>query len=129
MSQAVVVGANCLCTFGTAPAPLKVTSQSTVLFEGKPVATIQDAAPMSNVGPFGMCTTLSNPAVASATAAALGVLTPQPCTPVPAGTWIPTQTKDLIGGKPCLTQDCKLMCSYGGQITISMPGQTKVTAG
>ena len=118
-----------MCTFGTAPAPIKVTSQSTVMADGKPVATIQDCAAMSNVGPFGMCTTLTNPQVASATAAALGVLTPQPCVPVPAGTWIPTQTTNLIDGKPVLTQDCKLMCSYAGQITITLPGQASVTVG
>ena len=122
------MSANLLCTFGTAPAPIKVTSQSVVLTEGKPAATIQDCAPMTNVGPFGMCTSLANPAVASATAAALGVLTPQPCTPVPAGTWIPTKPTIIIGGKPCLTQDCKLMCSYAGSISITMPGQMKVTA-
>ncbi len=129
MSQAVIMGANCMCTFGTAPAPLKVTSQTKVLIDGKPAATIQDCNPMSNIGPFGMCTTLSNPQVASATAAALGVLTPQPCVPVSAGTWIPTQTKGLIDGKPGLTQDCKMMCSYGGQITITTPGQAKTTLG
>jgi hypothetical protein len=113
---------------GTAPAPIKVTSQSKVMTQGKPAATIQDAAPMSNVGPFGMCTSLANPAVASATAAALGVLTPQPCTPVPAGIWIPTKPKVLVEGKPCLTQDCKMMCSYAGSISITLPGQTKVNA-
>ncbi len=120
------MGAQCLCTFGTGPAPIKVTSQTKVLEDGKPGATIQDAAPMTNVGPFGMCTTLSNPQVASATAAALGVLTPQPCVPVTAGTWIQPNTKVLVDGKPVLTQDCKLMCSYGGQITITNPGQTKI---
>ncbi|MBQ9549541.1 MAG: DUF4280 domain-containing protein [Lachnospiraceae bacterium] len=122
------MSANLLCTFGTAPAPIKVTSQSVVLTEGKPAATIQDCAPMTNVGPFGLCTSLANPTVAAATTAALGVLTPQPCTPVPAGTWIPTKPAIIIGGKPCLTQDCKLMCSYGGSISITMPGQMKVTA-
>ncbi|MBO5551456.1 MAG: DUF4280 domain-containing protein [Lachnospiraceae bacterium] len=128
MSLLVAVGANTLCTMGTAPAPIKVTSQTKVMTEGKPAATIQDCAPMTNVGPYGMCTSLANPAVAAATAAALGVLTPQPCTPVPAGTWIPTKPKILLDGKPCLTQDCKLMCGYAGQITITLPGQTKTNA-
>ena len=128
MSLLATVGANLLCTMGTTPAPLKVTSQSKVLSQGKPSGTIQDAMAMSNVGPFGMCTSLANPAVASATAAALGVLTPQPCVPMPAGTWIPTKPKVLIEGKPCLTQDCKMMCSYAGSISITLPGQTKVNA-
>ena len=129
MSQAVVVGANCMCSFGTTPAPLKVTSQSAVVIGGSPAATIQDSGAMTNVGPFGMCTTLSNPQVASATTAALGVLTPQPCTPMPAGTWIPTQQTALINGKPALTQDCKMVCAYAGQITITLPGQASVTIG
>ncbi len=127
MGMAINMGAQCLCTFGTGPAPITVTSQSKVLIDGKPAATIQDAAPMSNVGPFAMCTTLSNPQVASATAAALGVLTPQPCVPVTTGAWIPSGGSVLIDGKPALTQECKLMCTYGGQITIMNPGQTKVT--
>ena len=128
MSLLVAMGATSMCTMGTTPAPIKVTSQTKVLTEGKPAATIQDCAPMSNVGPYGMCTSLANPQVAAATAAALGVLTPQPCIPAPAGTWIPTKPKVLVDGKPCLTQDCKMMCAYAGSISITLPGQTKVNA-
>ncbi len=125
MSVMCTMGANLLCSFGTAPAPLKVTQNALVLAEGKPCATIMDAMPITNVGPFGMCTSLANPLVASATAAALGVLTPQPCVPQTAS-FIPISTKVLIGGKPCLTQDCKLICPYAGQISITLPGQVKV---
>ena len=128
MSELTTATAQCMCTMGTAPAPLKVTSQATVLASGKPCGTIQDAQAFANIGPFGMCISLANPAVASATAAALGVLTPQPCTPVPAGCWIPTKPKILIGGKPCLASDCKMMCAYAGSISITFPGQVKVTA-
>ena len=128
MSQLVAMGGNLMCTNGTTPAPIKVTSQSKVTTEGKPAATIQDCAPTSNVGPFGMCTTMANPQVASATAAAMGVLTPQPCVPAVVGTWIPTAPKILVDGKPCLTQDCKLTCMYAGQISVTQPGQTKVSA-
>ena len=61
---------------------------------GRPMCTgsaanTADVAPMVNVPPFGMCQLISNPMVAAATAAALGVFTPMPCVPVPAGTWIP----------------------------------------
>ncbi len=128
MSELVVATGTATCTMGTAPAPIKVTSQGKVLAGGKPCGTIADAQGMANVGPFGMCTSLANPAVASATAAALGVLTPQPCTPVPAGTWIPTKPKILVGGKPCLSNDCKMICGYAGSISIVNPGQVKVTA-
>ena len=127
MGQVVITGGMCACSFGTTPGNINVTSQATVLVEGKPCATIQDCQ-MLNITPFGMCTSLANPQVAAATAAALGVLTPQPCMLMPMGTWIPTQTKVLAGGKPVLTHDCRLTCSNGmGQISITTPGQFKTS--
>ncbi|MCR5594693.1 MAG: DUF4280 domain-containing protein [Lachnospiraceae bacterium] len=128
MSELVAAGGNAMCTMGTAPAPVKVTSQTSVLTEGKPAGTIQDCQGAANIGPFGMCTSMANPAVSAATAAAMGVLTPQPCMPMPAGPWIATKPKVLIGGKPCLTNDCKMMCAYAGSISVTFPGQVKVTA-
>ena len=128
MSELVAAGGTAVCSMGTAPAPVKVTSQSKVLAEGKPAATITDSQGGANIGPFGLCTSMANPAVSAATAAAMGVLTPQPCTPVPAGTWIATKPKVIIGGKPCLTGDCKMMCAYAGSVSVTFPGQVKVTA-
>ena len=127
MGMVVATGAQMMCSFGTTPANLTATNQQTVLVEGKPAATIADTAPMVNIQPFGMCTSLANPQVAAATAAALGVLTPQPCIPAPAGTWIPSQSTVLCSGSPCLTNDCKLMCSYAGSISIVNPGQAKAS--
>lgn len=124
MGQLVVTGGSAMCTFGAAPGTINVTSQTMCLACGRPAATIQDCQP-ANVT-FGMCSSLANPQVAAATAAANGVLTPQPCALVPAGTWIPTKPTVLIGGKSCLTSDCKLMCAYGGSISIVSPGQTTV---
>lgn len=127
MAQMVVAGATAICTFGTAPGTLNVTSQTTCMTEGKPAATIQDAQP-TNITPFGMCTSMANPQVAAATAAAMGVLTPQPCMLVPAGTWTPTAPGITISGQPCLTSDSKLMCSNGGgSISITYPGQVKAS--
>ena len=125
MGIAVVTGASVMCPFGTSPATLTVTSQTFVLADGKPMATIADAS-IANMPTFGMCSSLANPQVASATAAALGVLTPQPCVPAVAGTWIPTQMKCLAGGKPCLAGDATAICSYGGSLSIINPGQNKV---
>lgn len=125
MGQIVVTGGSCLCSFGTTPGTINATSQQSVMVEGKPAATIMDCQ-KANISPFGMCTSLANPTVAAATAAALGVLTPQPCMMMPAGTWIPTQTKVIAGGKPCLTNDAKMMCATGaGSISITNPGQAK----
>ena len=123
MGQVVTTGASMICSFGAGASTLNVTSQQTTLCGGKPAATISDAGSMTNIPPFGMCSSLANPQVAAATAAAMGVLTPQPCVPQPTGAWIPTQGTVLAGGKPCLTNDCKLMCMYGGSITITTPGQ------
>lgn len=127
MGFAAVTGAQLQCPFGNAPCNLVVTSQQKVMADGKPVATIQDCAPNSNIPPFGMCMSLANPTVAAATAAALGVLTPQPCTPVPAGTWIPGNPKVMADSKVILTNEASLMCGMGmGKISIINPGQTKV---
>ena len=125
MAFPVVTGATCMCTMGTAPGQINPTNQPSIHVGGKPVASIADAAPMTNITPFGMCTSMANPAVAAATAAALGVLTPQPCTPTPAGTWI-CPGKVRVGGKPVLTNEGKIMCAFAGSISITNPGQQTV---
>lgn len=126
MGMMVVTGACCQCSFGTAPCTLQVTSQMNCMADGKPIATIQDGQPGINLPGFGMCTSLANPTVAAATAAALGVLTPQSCNPVPAGPWTAANPKVLAGGIPCLTSDAVLLCGLGaGSISVLMPGQSK----
>ena len=127
MGLVVCQGANLTCTFGTTPSQLMCTNAVMVQAQGKPVATIADAAPMANIMPFGMCSSLANPQVAAATAAALGVLTPQPCIPSTAS-WIPSGVTVLAQGKPCVTNECKCMCMYGGQISVVYPGQTMVNS-
>jgi hypothetical protein len=96
---------------------------------GAPAGNITDQAPIANVCPFGACTSLANPAVAAATAAALGVLTPMPCAPVPTGSWLPGAPKTLFKGAPALDMTSKLMCSWGGVIQVINPGQFKVIHG
>ena len=63
--------------------------------------------------------------IVQSVAAALGVLTPQPCTPTPAGTWI-CPGKVRVGGKPVLTNEGKIMCAFAGSISITNPGQQTV---
>lgn len=109
-----------MCSFGMAPSTLNVLPTSRVLVDGKPAATIADSVPMLNIPPFGMCTSLANPTVASATSAALGVLTPMPCVPV-TNPWVPPSPTVLIGGKPALSQTAKCMCNWGGVIQITAP--------
>lgn len=125
MGQVVVTGGTAQCTCGTLPGMIAAGAQKTMLAEGKPVATIVDFN-MQCITPFGLCTTLQNPVVQAATAAALGVLTPQPCTLVPVGTWKPTKVTMQAGGSPVLTNECQGACAYGGCITITNPGQSTV---
>jgi hypothetical protein len=120
--QTAVMGASLACTFGLAPSALVVLPAKRVLVEKRPAATIADVAPMVNIPPFGMCTSPSNPTVAAATAAALGVLTPMPCIPAPVGLWAPGAPMSLVGGTPALTVGCTLTCAYAGVITVTAPG-------
>ena len=125
MPKLVVAGAQLSCPFGVAPAVLNVLPTNTTMAP-TPAATIMDMAPMVNIPTFGMCNTPSNPQVAAATSAALGVLTPQPCIPVTTAPWSPGSATVKIGNMPALNDTCTCNCQWGGVITITNPGQTKV---
>jgi len=117
------MGAVMQCSFGTAPSTLAVLPVNAVL-TGTPAATIMDNVPIVNVPPFGTCSSMSNPVVAAATAAALGALTPMPCVPVTPAPWAPGSPTMLVGNMPTLNESSKLMCAWGGVIQITAPGQT-----
>ena len=125
MSFCVCSGAMLTCSFGMTPSVLNVLPVARVV-SNTPLATIMDNVPLVNVMPFGLCQNPANPAVAAATAAAMGVLTPMPCIPVIPGPWIPGSPTVLIGGKPALNNTCKLMCAYGGVIQITNPATTNI---
>jgi hypothetical protein len=127
MGSIVVTGASMQCTFGTTPATLTVPPSQVNKAGQKSIATVMDHAPTTNIAPFGVCSSLQNPAVATATTAALGVLTPQPCVPATASPWLPGAIKVKVGKMSALLSDCKLTCTYGGMISITVPGQFKVT--
>lgn len=124
MAMQVASGAFLTCSFGQAPACLIVLRPKN-LSGGRPAANILDNASLANVQPFGLCSSLANPTVAAATAAALGVLTPMPCIPATSAPWVPGKPKILVGGAPALSSDSKLMCAWGGIIQITVPGQFK----
>ncbi len=117
------------CSFGMTPAPFNALPTSRVMIGGVPAGVMGDMTPMVNIPPFGMCRSLTNPTVAAATAAALGVLTPMPCVPVPAGPWTSAAQKVSIGGQSALTGDSALTCAWGGRISVQFPGQVGVMAG
>jgi hypothetical protein len=123
MPQHVCNGAALMCSFGVAPSTLSVLPVERVVTSNQPAATVMDHQPMLNIAPFGLCITPSNPMVAAATAAALGVLTPQPCFPMTMTPWVPGAPTVLTGSKPSLDNTCQLMCTWGGVITVTVPGQ------
>lgn len=124
MANPMVMTAMCTCTFGAAPCPLTVSSNQTVMMGKMMAATIMD----NKFPTFGMCMSLSNPTVASATAAALGVLTPMPCVPVTVAPWVPGVPTVMVNKKPLLNNSSKLMCMWGGIIQPTMtPAMTVKT--
>ncbi|MGA3257372.1 MAG: DUF4280 domain-containing protein [Bryobacteraceae bacterium] len=126
MPMQVCMGANMMCTFGMAPSSLVVLPVNRVMTSEVPDANIMDHIPMVNIMPFGMCMSPSNPTVAAATAAALGVLTPMPCIPATTEPWTPGASNVLLGNMPTLDNVSELMCMWGGVITFVTPGEMTV---
>jgi hypothetical protein len=112
-------GSTLTCSQGLAPSTLMVVAP-TVTASVMPAANIMDCAPMTNILPFGMCKSQTNPTVAAATAAAMGTLTPMPCVPVTMP-WSPGMPTHLVRGQPALDAASKCMCAWNGEITIVTP--------
>jgi len=113
------------CSFGMAPSSLVVLPVNRVFTSARPAANIMDNKPMVNILPFGMCMSPANPTVASATAAAMGVLTPMPCVPVIPGPWVTGSPTVLLANVPALNNTSKLMCMWAGVISVINPGQVQ----
>lgn len=123
MGMQVCMNAMMQCSMGMAPSSL-IPTMKTVQTNNVLAANIMDNIPIMNIPPFGMCQSPSNPMVAAATAAALGVLTPMPCIPATPAPWTPGAPTVLVCGMPALNDSSKLMCIWGGSISITNPGQT-----
>ena len=95
MGYGVLGGTVLQCSFGMAPSVLNVLPTARVI-SSMPMASIADCVPLVNIMPFGMCSSMANPTVAAATAAAMGALTPMPCIPLIAGTWMPGSPTVLV---------------------------------
>ncbi|MET0963302.1 MAG: DUF4280 domain-containing protein [Noviherbaspirillum sp.] len=126
MALCVCMGAMLQCSFGMARSSLVVLPANRSFIGAMPAANIMDNIPMVNTPPFGLCSSLANPAVAAATAAALGVLLPVPCVPVPAGPWVTGSPTALLGNMPLLNSDSRLFCAWGGVVQVAVPGQVTV---
>lgn len=126
MPMQVCMGAMMQCSFGMAPSSLVVLPTNMTYTSEVPDANIMDHIPMVNIMPFGMCMSIANPMVASATAAALGVLTPMPCIPNTPAPWVTGAPTVLLGNFPTLDNVSQLMCIWGGVIQFSTPGEFTV---
>jgi len=90
-----------ICNAGSAPAILKVTSQTNSKIEGCLIATENDYKPIENIKPFGTCS-LKN-----------GNL----CTPATSSPW--TKCSFItVENKRKLTINSTCNCSTGGKISI-----------
>lgn len=126
MSEYLTTGCMMACTFGLTPAPfvaLELPGKDAVL-GALTVATIEEIVPILNIPPFGMCSSLANPEVAAATAAALGVLTPMPCIPLIDLPWEPPSLNENYAGIPLATVTSRCACLWGGIISVEVPDQT-----
>jgi hypothetical protein len=126
MPLQVCMGAMMQCSFGVAPSSLVVLPTNKVMTNMVPNANIMDHIPMTNIMPFGMCTSIANPTVAAATAAALGVLTPMPCIPATPAPWVTGAPTVLLGNFPSLDNVSQLMCTWAGVITFVDAGEVTV---
>lgn len=115
-------GGSMQCTFGMAPSTF-VATPKTVQTSYMDAGNIMDHVPITNIPPFGSCMSLANPTVASATAAAMGVLTPMPCVPATSAPWVPGAVTVLVANQPALDDVSKLMCNWGGVIQFTFAGQ------
>jgi hypothetical protein len=106
----VMDGATLQCSCGLAPGRLNVLPAS------RP-GNVNDAVPVTNIMSFGMCCSMANPAVAAASAAALGVLTPMPCLPITVK-WDNGSSTQLSDGEDALKPASTVRCTWSGTVSI-----------
>lgn len=123
----VNTGAQLRCLMSLVPTEFIADPSRRVILEGAQMGNVMDNK-VSNLRPGMMCQSLANPAVASATAAAMGALVPQPCSMVALGPWMTGKMNVLVEGKPALMNTDTLMCSFGGQLSF-VPTPPSVPAG
>jgi hypothetical protein len=126
MGKLVCTGAALQCSFGAKPSTFSASGQKVSAPQAAGVITDTSA---QSIPPFGTCMSMSNPQVASATSAAQGVLTPQPCQPVVSAPWTPGSARVTIGHVAALDSASQCACAWAGKITVSSAGQERAAAG
>ncbi len=128
MPLLVVNGATLQCPMAVPPGTTSmiVTSVHRAQAGNQSAANIADFVPMTNIPSFGMCMSLKNPQVATATSAAQGVLTPQPCVPVIVAPWSPGSATVTLDNLPALNDTSTCQCIWGAAIRVAYAGQATV---
>ncbi len=127
MGNCVCMGAELQCSMGSATSALTILPTNLVNTTSLSAATVMDYVPLLNIMSFGQCSSPSNPLVAAATAAALGVLTPQACIPCTVSPWTPGSATVKIGNMNALDDASSLVCMWAGSISINDPGEQDVS--
>ncbi|MCR4745441.1 MAG: DUF4280 domain-containing protein [Lachnospiraceae bacterium] len=112
-------GCVCQCTFGSVPFPIAKTTSPNVKFCHMKAGIILDNKPLM----FGTCTSPMQPSMAT------GV--PGPCIAAAQvqAPWAPGSATVKINGMPAANKNCKLICNFGGIITIKMAPAMNVKIG
>lgn len=118
----VVHSAKLRCSEGLSPSTLTVPPLCGSTADEKPVATVMDFQPTVHIAPFGLCKSPANPQVATATAAAMGALTPQPCVPAIPAPWSPGAAVATVRGVKALTDRSTCSCMWAGTVEITDAG-------
>ena len=119
MAVQVSTGAEVLCTFGDAPAVFTASGED--VSATTPAGVVTDVTP-ENIETFGMCSAPTNPDVIAAQGS------PVPCLPV-LTPWTPGAARVAINGVAALDDESQCRCSWLGDITVTDPGQARVTTG
>lgn len=112
MSEYATNGAMLVCTCGTAPIPLQVTSNTLSSVQGQCIATVSDKVPMTNIKPFGPCK--MKPTISGYA----------PCVPAPTAWTGFVASVQMPGGNPLLNTST-IPCGCGGMIQFQDSGQKK----
>jgi hypothetical protein len=121
MAPFVTSGSTIACSMSLTTAALVVPNP--MVKATTPAGTIVNSVPTTNIPTFGMCMSLGNPQVATATTGNQGVLTPQPCAPATGSPWTGGSLTAKIAGIPCLLATSTCQCAFGGTITVITPAQ------
>ncbi len=124
MAQSYVVQTATLsCSYGDKTSKYQVPVDHETFINDKPQGNINDHKPNINILPFGLCSSLSNPTVAKATAANKGRLKKMPCVPATTSPWINGKPDVLLENQPALLNTSTLRCNWCGIIKVEDDGQ------